>query len=57
MWIIGAENRQRAASLFLQIYLVRGVHARERAWRLVMLRVSRVLLDGLLKKKETLLVV
>ena len=50
MWIIGAENRQRAASLFLQ-FSEGSVRARESVAR-GHLRVSRVFLDGLGKKRD-----
>ena len=55
MWIIGAENRLQAVSLFLQ-FSEGSARARESVAR-GHLRVSRVLLNGLLKKKERLLVV
>ena len=55
MWILGAENRLQAVSLFLQ-FSEGSVRARESVAR-GHLRVSRVFLDGLLKKKERLLVV
>ena len=55
MWIIGAENRLQAVSLFLQ-FSEGSARARQSVAR-GHLRVSRVLLNGLLKKKERLLVV
>ena len=52
MCIIGAEDRQRAVSLFLQ-FSEGSVRARESVAR-GHLRVSRVLLDGLRKKRDCL---
>ena len=52
MWILEAENRLQAVSLFLQ-FSEGSVRARESVAG-GHLRVSRVLLNGLLKKKESL---